>query len=134
MKHRTKFLLILGGVAMIALLPPWSVRAVECELGEAVSVAIGDGITMHSCNWERSPGEFVRTGPMEVIRNDILILKMHTDQDGKLQGEFSSWNDEGVLTEQGHYIDGLKQGEWRVTDANGHPGTVYYRGGVEVSP
>jgi hypothetical protein len=134
MKYFTKFLLVPGAVAVVALLPPWSVRAVECELGEAVSVDIGDGVTLHSCSWERSPGEFVRTGPMEVTRNDILILKMQTDRDGKLQGEFSSWDDDGVLTEQGHYVDGLKHGEWRVTDANGNPGTVHYRGGVETSP
>ena len=134
MKHSSKFLLLLGGVAVVALLPPWAVRAVECELGQAVSVAIGDGVTLHSCSWERTPGEFVRTGPMEMTRNDILILKLETDRDGKLQGEFSSWDDDGVLTERGHYVDGLKQGEWRITDANGDPGTVHYDRGVEVSP
>ena len=134
MQQRILFWLLLGGVAAVALLPPWSVRAVECELGQAISVGIGDGVILYSCSWERTPGDFVRIGPLEMRRNGILILQLQTDPDGKLQGKFSSWDDAGALTEQGQYVDGLKQGEWRITDASGDLRIVHYHRDVEVLP
>ena len=79
-------------------------------------------------------GVFLRTGPLEMVRDGVLILRLHTDQNGKLQGQFSSWDDAGVLTESGHYVDGLKHGEWLVTDANGERRVEHYRAGVVIAP
>jgi hypothetical protein len=130
----TLVLLLLGGAMLVASLQPRAAQALECTLGEATAFGMGGGVTMHSCSWERTPGVFVRTGPMELVRDGVLILQLHTDRDGKLQGEFSSWDDAGVLTENGHYVNGLKDGEWLVTDANGERRVEHYRGGVLVVP
>ena len=101
----------------------------RCDLGDKVVASLGDGVTLHSCSWEKTPGNFVRTGPLQLIKNGILILKLQTDSDGKLQGEYRAWDDFGVLTESGHYLDGLKEGEWRSTDANGNSRVTVYRAG-----
>ena len=88
---------------------------------------------MHSCSWEKTPGTFVRTGPLYLLRNDILILELRTDRGGILQGAYRSWNDAGVLTESGQYDDGLKEGEWRSIDALGNLRIVVFRTGKPVA-
>jgi hypothetical protein len=126
--------LLVPGACLIALLQFNSARAFECGLGELVSANLGDGVTLYTCSWEKAQGVFIRTGPLELIRNGILILKLQTDRDGNLQGEYSSWDDQGAIMEYGHYVDGLKQGEWRVTDEDGNRQTLYFRAGVLVTP
>jgi hypothetical protein len=106
----------------------------QCLLGEKVAASLGDGVTLHSCSWEKTPGNFVRTGPLQLFRNGILILQLQTDSDGRLQGDYRAWDDYGALTEAGSYRDGLKEGEWRLTDANGITRVIVFRAGKPVSP
>ena len=102
----------------------------DCEVGVRVSGDLGDGVTLHTCRWERTPGVFVRAGPLRLIKNGVVILKLQTDRDGVLQGEYSAWDDDGELTETGHYRDGLKEGEWRSVDEQGVSRVTVYRAGV----
>jgi hypothetical protein len=134
-KYTTSQLLRLG-VLLTALLAPQSGGAsdFQCVLGNKVAASLGDGVTLHSCSWEKTPGNFVRIGPLQLIRNGILILKLNTDSDGKLQGEYRVWDDSGTLTESGYYRDGLKEGEWRLTDANGITRVIVFRAGKPVGP
>jgi len=125
------FVLALG-VGLVFMLPLQSTKAFECELGKPVAASLGDGVTLHTCSWEKNPGSFVRVGPLQLVRNGILILELYTDQDGKLQGEYSSWNDDGVMMENGQYVDGLKQGEWRIADDSGAHRIQFFQGGVPV--
>ena len=118
------------------LLAPQAIGAADfqCPRGDKVAASLGDGVTLHSCSWERTPGNFVRIGPLQLIKNGILILRLQTDSDGKLQGDYRVWDDTGALTESGHYLDGLKEGEWRSTDANGITRVTVYRAGRPISP
>jgi hypothetical protein len=106
----------------------------ECVLGNKVTADLGDGVRLQSCSWEKTTGTFVRTGPLQLVKNGILILKLSTDQEGRLQGEYSSWDDHGIITENGHYRDGLKEGEWRVTDKQGNRRLITFIAGVDVTP
>jgi hypothetical protein len=106
----------------------------ECVLGNTLTADLGDGVRLQSCSWEKIPGTFVRTGPLQLVKNGILILKLSTDQEGRLQGEYSSWDDHGIITENGHYRDGLKEGEWRVTDKQGNRRLITFIAGVDVTP
>jgi hypothetical protein len=130
MKHRP--LLVLGACS-IALLPVHSATGLECGYGEQVAAGLGDGVTLHSCSWEKSPGQFVRAGPLELVRNGILILKLQTDRSGRFQGEFNSWDNQGAILESGYYVDGLKHGEWRVTGNSGERVTLQFRAGIPVA-
>jgi hypothetical protein len=78
---------------MIAM--PWQLFAndFECELGKEVVAGLGDGVTMRTCRWEKSPGIFVRTGPLQLVKNGILILQLQTDRMGRLQGQYSAWDE-----------------------------------------
>ena len=105
----------------------------DCSLGNKISADLGDGVTMHSCSWEKTPGEFMRTGPLHLVRNNILILQLRTDREGKLQGAYRVWDDAGALTESGQYEDGLKEGEWRSIDALGHWRIVVFRSGKPIT-
>ena len=96
--------------------------------------SLGDGVTMRTCRWEESPGLFVRAGPLQLVRNGILILQLQTDKAGRLQGQYSAWDDDGVLVEHGAYRDGLKEGEWQVTDDKGQRITLFFRGGEALDP
>ena len=69
---------------------------------------------------------------MELIKNDILILKTQTNPAGQLHGLFSSWNDAGRLQQQGRYHEGLKQGRWIFSDGYGSSRVFYYRAGVPL--
>lgn len=121
-------------LAAVIALRALSAAEFECVLGEKVSASLGDGVVLHSCSWEKTPGSFVRTGPLHLIRNDILILQLQTDREGKLQGKYSAWDDAGELTEFGHYVDGQKEGEWHSIDAGGKAQVVVFRDGVPVAP
>ena len=46
-----------------------------CGLGEVAVADLGEGVVMRTCLWQKQPGVVVRTGPMELIKNGILILK-----------------------------------------------------------
>jgi hypothetical protein len=106
----------------------------NCQRGEAVVADLGDGVTMRTCMWQKAVNVTVRTGALELIKNGVLILKLQTDLNGKLHGQFTSWNDAGEITENGNYIEGLKEGPWTVTNENGHSETLHYRAGVNVEP
>ena len=76
----------------------------------------------------------MRIGPLHLIKNGILILQLTTDQEGRLQGDYSVWDDHGMITENGRYRDGLKEGEWRVTDKQGNSRLIIFAAGVDVTP
>jgi len=120
--------------ASLILSPALAANAFECALGSSVAAELGDGVTMHSCSWEKTPGHFVRTGPLQLVRHGVLILQLETDRDGRIQGEFTSWDDDGNVMETGLYRDGLKEGEWRVTDKKGNRNVVSYRAGIVLTP
>ena len=113
-----------------------SAFAVEsfCSLGSPVTADLGDGVTMRTCLWQKEPDLVVRAGPIELVKNGVLILKTQTNRSGKLHGQFSSWDDAGKLIESGTYDDGLKEGSWLVTDKDGISSTIFYRRGVRVEP
>ncbi len=89
---------------------------------------------MRTCLWEKTPGNVVRAGPIELIKNGILILKTQTNASGKLHGRYLSWHDDGRIMEQGNYTQGVKEGEWRKTDENGRSTSIHYREGTPVEP
>ena len=119
---------------MIAM--PWQLLAndFECGLGKEVAAGLGDGVTMRTCRWEKSPGIFIRTGPLQLVKNGILILQLQTDRTGRLQGQYTAWDDAGVMVEKGSYQDGLKEGEWQVTDDDGRRRTLHFRAGEPLDP
>ncbi len=111
-----------------------SAAGFNCPKGGAVLADLGDGVIMRTCMWEKAADVFVRTGPLVLIKNGVLILKLETDLNGKLHGEYTSWNDAGEITENGTYVEGLKEGPWKVTDKNGDSETLHYQAGVIVEP
>jgi len=106
----------------------------SCPQGSTVLADLGDGVIMRTCMWEKAENVTIRTGPLELIKNGVLILKLATDSNGKLHGQFTSWNDAGEMTENGNYLKGLKEGIWTVTNKNGDSETLHYRAGVIVEP
>lgn len=104
----------------------------SCIDGRVAGADLGDGVIMRSCLRETRPGVVVRVGPMELIKNGILILKTQTNLDGQLHGLFSSWNDAGRLQQRGRYHEGLKQGRWLYADGDGPSRVFYYRDGVPL--
>jgi len=106
----------------------------QCPIGNAVSASLGDGVTVRTCLWEKQPNLVVRTGPLELIKNGILILKTQTNLEGKLHGGFTSWSDGGVVIVSGTYVEGVKEGPWFETDKNGDSDMIYYRNGIPVEP
>ncbi|MCP4766806.1 MAG: hypothetical protein GY875_11110 [Gammaproteobacteria bacterium] len=131
LKHRSRTLL--AGL-MIAMPWPLFASGFECELGKEVVAGLGDGVTMRTCRWEKSPGNFVRAGPLQLVKNGILVLQLQTDRTGRLQGQYTAWDDAGVIIENGAYRDGLKEGEWLVTDDDGHRRTQNFRAGELLDP
>jgi antitoxin component YwqK of YwqJK toxin-antitoxin module len=63
-----------------------------------------------------------------------LILRLETDRAGRLQGKFTSWNDDGLILEEGQYRDGQKEGDWHVVDEQGNRQVVTYRAGIVQTP
>ena len=129
--HSLKFLLFFLFAGFTTL--PYAAE-LDCSLGNAVMADLGDGVIMRTCMWEKAANVTVRTGPLELIKNGVLILKLTTDSNGKLHGQFTSWNDAGEMTENGNYLKGLKEGVWTVTNKNGDSETLHYRTGVIVEP
>ena len=130
-RHSTKIILLFLLFGFTAL-----PRAAEfnCLQGRAVLADLGDGIIMRTCMLQKTANVTVRAGPLELIKNGILILKLKTDSNGKLDGQFTSWDDAGEMTETGNYIEGLKEGIWTVIGKNGDSKTFHYRAGVIVEP
>ena len=105
-----------------------------CAKGKRVSADLGEGVIMHTCIWEKAPDVILRTGPLELIKNGVLILKLQTNSDGKLHGEYTSWNDAGEIVENGNYRNGVKHGAWLITSKNGLRETLHYRNGILHQP
>ena len=131
-KLATRLALMLG-VVFLAVLHRLVAAEFACPLGEPFSAGLGDGVTLQSCNWEKTPGNFVRTGPLQLVKNGILILQLTSDREGRLQGAYTVWDDQGNVTTSGQYREGLKDGEWRITDESGNPGVIVYRAGIAAT-
>ena len=84
---------------------------------------------MRTCSWEKSSGNFIRVGPLQLVKNGVLILQLQTDENGQLHGPYNAWDDNGLLIESGSYEDGRKEGKWLVADGDGRLGTLYFRAG-----
>jgi len=121
------------GVLLLALLHELPADVFECPLGEPFAANLGDGVTLQACNWEKSPGDIVRTGPLQLVKNGILILQLTNDHEGRLHGEYTVWDDEGNITTIGQYREGLKEGEWRITDEQGNTRVIVYSAGITVT-
>jgi hypothetical protein len=126
---KTILLFLLTGLAI-----PSGAAELICPQGVAVLADLGEGVIMRTCMWEKSANVTVRAGPLELVKNGVLILRLETDSNGKLHGRFTSWNDAGEVTENGNYHEGLKEGIWTVTNNNGDSETVHYRAGAIVGP
>jgi len=122
------------GVMFLALFHGLMAAELECPLGEPFSAGLGDGVVLQSCNWEKTPGHFVRTGPLQLVKNDILILQLSSDLEGRLHGQYTVWNDQGKVTTSGQYHEGLKEGEWRITDEHGGTRVIAYSAGIAAIP
>jgi hypothetical protein len=123
-------------VALLACLIAGQASAggIHCPLGDPVTADLGDGVIMRTCLWEKEPQLLVRAGPLELIKNGVLILKTQTNRSGKLHGQFTSWDDNGKMIESGVYDNGLKEGPWSTIDEHGISRTSYYRQGVRIEP
>jgi len=106
----------------------------NCERGEAVVADLGGGVIMRTCIWQKTATVTVRTGALELIKNGILILKLETDLNGKLHGPYTVWNDAGEVTENGNYVEGLKDGPWTTIHKNGSREILQYRAGIIINP
>lgn len=126
---RISVLSLLSGFSLLA-----SATEFTCPQGEAVLADLGDGVTMRTCLWQKSANVTIRTGPLELVKNGVLILRLETNSNGKLHGQYTSWNDAGEMTENGGYLEGLKEGIWTVTNENGNTKTFHYRAGVVYEP
>ncbi len=102
---------------------------IECHAGNAVAADLGDGVVMHTCLLKNSATEFVRVGPLLLVRNGIPILRAQTNRDGQLHGLYQSWSDAGVVTARGHYHEGVKHGAWLVFDERGRQTKLHYLNG-----
>ena len=119
-------------VVLAGLLQPGLAAPLVCPQGQPMAANIGAGVVMRSCVWEKEPGLRIRSGPLELHKNGILILKTQTNAEGKLHGLYASWSDAGELQEKGDYVEGHKEGDWIETDADGARVSVRYRRGVPV--
>ena len=126
---KTILLFLLTGLAI-----PSGAAELICPQGGAVLAELGEGVIMRTCMWEKAANVTVRVGPLELVKNGVLILRLETDLKGKLHGRYTSWNDAGEMTETGNYHEGLKDGIWTVTNDNGDNETVHYQAGVMVAP
>ena len=130
--RRGRMLLLLAILVSIAVLVQTRANEFVCVNGRVAVADLGDGVVMRTCLWERKPREVIRTGPLELIKNDILILKTQTNLAGQLHGLYSSWDDSGVLMQRGSYHQGRRQGQWIYADGNGQRRVIYYRAGVPL--
>jgi hypothetical protein len=123
------FLCLLTGFSILS-----SAAELTCPQGGAVAADLGGGVIMHTCMLEQTADVTLRSGPLELVKNGVLILRLDTDANGKLHGQYTAWNDAGEMTENGNYLNGLKEGKWTVVDQNGARKTVHYRAGTVVEP
>ena len=133
-RRRAQLLALVLGVVLLVLLHRLVAAEFECPLGEPFSAGLGDGVVLQSCNWEKTPGNFVRIGPLQLVKNGILILQLTSDREGRLDGEYFVWDDEGNVTTSGQYREGLKEGEWRIADERGKTRVIVYRAGITETP
>ena len=105
-----------------------------CQKGDPVTADLGDGVIMRTCIWKQDPNVAIRVGPLELIKNGILILRTQTNSKGKLHGPFRSWSDEGEIQEKGDYVNGLKEGLWVIVKKDGNRESINYKGGIPVEP
>lgn len=89
---------------------------------------------MRTCMWKKDPNVVIRVGPLELIKNGILILRTQTNSKGKLHGPFRSWSDEGEIQEKGNYVEGLKEGLWVIVKKGGNRENIHYQGGIPIEP
>ena len=122
------------GVLFLGVLNGLPADEFECPMGKPFSASLGDGVTLQACNWEKSPGNIVRIGPLQLVKNGILILQLTSDREGRLHGEYFVWDDEGNVTTSGQYREGLKEGEWRITDKRGNTRVIVYSAGITETP
>ena len=113
---------------------PSSATVIACTQGKKVSTNLGGGVIMHTCTIENAANKSIRTGPLALEKNGVLILRLETDANGKLHGQYTSWDDSGRMTEKGNYLNGLKEGEWITVNENGERSKVHYRAGSVVDP
>ena len=133
-RRRAQLLALMLGVVLLVLLHRLVAAEFECPLGETFSAGLGDGVVLQSCNWEKTPGHYVRTGPLQLVKNGILILRLSSDREGRLHGEYTVWDDQGNITTSGQYHEGLKEGEWRITDKHGDTRVIEYSAGITAIP
>jgi len=105
-----------------------------CQKGDPVTADLGEGVIMRTCMWKKTPNVVIRAGPLELIKNGILILRTQTNSKGKLHGPFRSWSDEGEVQEKGNYVEGLKEGLWIIVKKGGNRESIHYKGGVPIEP
>ena len=108
--------------------------ALHCPRGDPVTANLGEGVIMRTCLWQNEARQTIRVGPLELVKNSIVILKTQTNLDGQLHGRFTSWSDDGVIIKDGHYRLGLKHGIWLEPDAGGKPIEREYHEGKLVQP
>jgi hypothetical protein len=122
------FLLLIGFLKLV------NASQFYCQKGNPVTADLGDGVVMRTCMWQKDQNVLVRVGPLELIKNGILILRTQTNSRGKLHGPFTSWNDDGELLEKGNYTEGLKEGDWIKIKEDGYKETVHYKKGIPIEP
>ncbi len=128
MRVRFRILVALGAFLWHA----GAAARVDCALGSAVAADLGDGVVMHTCLWQKSAGDFVRVGPLLLVKNGIPILRAQTNRDGQLHGSYASWHDDGSILESGAYENGRKHGVWLVVDERGLRTTLQYVDGLLI--
>jgi hypothetical protein len=133
-RNLAQLVALMLGVLFLALLHELTADEFECPLGEPFAASLGDGVTLQACNWEKSPGDIVRTGPLQLVKNGILILRLTNDHEGRLHGEYTVWDDAGNVTTSGQYREGLKEGEWRITDEQGNTRVIVYNANIIETP
>lgn len=131
---RMRATLSMGFLLIFGFMRTTDAAEINCARGGAVHANLGDGVIMRTCMWHNAANIAIRTGPLELIKNGVLILKLETDLNGKLHGPYTAWNDAGEVTEKGNYVEGMKDGPWTTTRKNGVKKTLHYRAGIIVDP
>ena len=112
--------LVVGGFLLAFIAQVTADSALHCPRGDPVTAGLGEDVIMRTCLWQNEQQQMVRVGPLELIKNGILILKTQTNLDGQLHGRFTSWSDDGVVIKDGLYRLGRKHGKWLEPDADGN--------------
>ena len=127
-----RILPLTGCLLWLISVSPGIANTLHCPHGDPVTADLGEGVIMRTCVWRNQEQQAVRVGPLELIKNGILILKTQTNLDGQLHGRFTSWSDDGVIIKDGHYHLGQKHGNWLEPDADGNPVELEYDAGKLV--